>query len=201
MLFRIGSDLSVSDHSELWIEVKIQIYFLVLFYFQTNRIEIKRIECTIFADYFEPNFTCTYKPVRRNVYGIDIRLKLRETIQAVHAHFELFYRYTTYQRFLINRWEDACGFFDGTVPSALLDIIQKNFGNITNVNHTCPYLQNETIIFNTNSLNMANVIIEPLLPAGDFKLNLTFVKTEGKLRMPLATATVLFSVSDYRIWF
>lgn len=162
----------------------------------SNRVELQTIECGAIEEYSLGSI-CDIHIVARNTFAINISNNLRHPIDNVQLHVVLYYRYNRYQKYLIDRWEDICGYFSGKVPSPILDIILKNTKQFSNVNHTCPYSGSMT--FAAKQFKMDNFIIEPLLPAGKFRADVSF--TEGAKRNTVSHIKVFFSISDHRVWF
>lgn len=161
----------------------------------SNRVELHHIECGAIEEYSLGSI-CNIRIIARNTFSINISNTLRNPIDNVHLHVVLFYKYNTFQKFLIDRWEDICGYFSGKVPSPVLDIIFSNTIQFSNINHTCPF--NGSMTFSAPRYKMDNFIIEPLLPAGKFRADVSF--TEGAKRNVVSHIKVFFAISDLRIW-
>lgn len=73
-----------------------------------------------------------------------------------------------------------------------------NVGKYIHPKHPCPYYLNETISIRIDKYDIRSFRFEPLLPAGDYRMNVTFA--EGKERHTIFVLEVSGSDSDHRVW-
>lgn len=142
--------------------------------------------------------TCVFRAIGHNIFKVNATFPLLRNISKVWVHFETMYRYTSYRAYPINRWENVCAFLAGKDDQIITKIVFSNLQRYTNVNHTCPFLANEILKFQVDRINMDYFKLDYLLPAGDYRMNLTY--TEGVERNHVIALEVSFAISDYRIW-
>ena len=162
-----------------------------------NRFQFERMECKVNAD-FVGEFRCIFKPLVHNTYYVDITLELIQEIREISVHFELYYRFATYRKFMIDIWEDMCGYLEShdSAKVRVMNLIFKNIHNLTNVHHACPY--NGTVFIRSERYSFENFAFEPLLPSGRYRIDLNY--TNDKRELSYVSVQTFVSVSDYRLW-
>lgn len=141
---------------------------------------------------------CVVRAIARDVYKVNVSVFVQKQLNNIQVHVETFYRYATFQKYPIERWESLCDFLSGRGNPILLKIMFANVGKYIQVKHPCPYKLNETISILIERYDIRSFRFEPLLPAGDYRLNVTFA--EGKERHTIFVIEASGSVSDHRIW-
>lgn len=140
-----------------------------------------------------------WKPVAPNVYRHNMTLILTRPLREGWVHFDMYYKYTTYNRFLINLWEDFCGFWRGSGGSPLSSLALENAMRI-GVNFSfklqCPLTGK--IMMTHNGLNMSKAVL-PLVPAGRYRLDIAYAEKKGG--PAFIAVQYFFSISDLRVWF
>lgn len=113
------------------------------------------------------------------------------------AHGVLYYRYNTYQKYAIDLWEDLCGFLNDKAHFMMW--IMSRLQHFSNLNHTCPYTG--TVILKANNISVDKFRIEPLLPAGRYRLdlNLTKLPRNNDIQNVYGMMRIFDSISDHRI--
>lgn len=165
-----------------------------------NNMILERIEYKMFEEGIFSYYNIELKPIAHNVYRINATAILLRRCDTMWAHIILYYRYATYQKFLIDLWEDVCGFLDGVVTGPLTKIGMDNLKTLDvelNFPKKCPLRPGQLSIVH-RSLNYSNVVI-PLLPAGRYRLDIFMsAKRNGSIQGQTQT---YFSISDFRVWF
>lgn len=139
---------------------------------------------------------CDLRLLSRDRFYLHIHCHLIRPLKSINLHGVLNYRYNTYQKFLIDRWEDVCGYFADNKSSLLINLFMQIISNYTSFNHTCPFTEDLFVLMTNYSMN--EIIVKPLLPAGQFRMDINF--TEGERKKSILGLQVYFKVSDYRIW-
>ena len=162
----------------------------------SNRFMFERVECEMFN--YVANHSCYAKMVARDTISVDFFITPSQPMRNLKLHSVFYYRFNphTYSKFLVDHWEDLCGYLSGRKSSPLLDVAFKLFGSHSNMNHSCPYNESIKVVFKDYELK--KFIIEPLLPAGRFRLD-NFYYGGGPEKL-IASVKVYFAISDHRIW-
>lgn len=158
-------------------------------------ISYEKMLCDVNPKYISSH-SCLVRPVARETFSVQSRAHLIRPINEIQANVRLYYRYNTYQKFLIDRWEDVCGYLSGKKPSLMIDVVSDYFYKYSNMNHTCPF--EGDIIYKCDRISSKDLLIRPLLPAGRFHFDTNF--THGKNREFIGNVQIFFSVSDHRVW-
>lgn len=140
------------------------------------------------------------RPVARNVYKLNISVTPNRDLNVIWGHFVLYHRYTSWQTFLIDRWENLCNQLNGKRISPVLELIHKTFQKNSNINHTCPYLKDEFMSIQTIDRMILNdyLIALPLFPSGDYRFEYSL--SEAKDSDYMIIFKFYFTVSDIRVW-
>lgn len=87
------------------------------------------------------NVTCYNKPYNRTVQLINMDFELSNGIILYNANvnIQVFYKYNTYQPFLINVNENLCDLLSGSVTSKIFIMQMENIMKSGTINHPCPY--------------------------------------------------------------
>lgn len=115
------------------------------------------------------NASCYLRPVRRNYRLIDLDGYLVITLNQVHVRVTLFYKYQTYQKFLIDLTQDFCGYVDGTKSATLIDMIMVGLAKTATFNHTCPYSPGPQKI---NGYYLDSSKFPKIVPEGQYRLDI-----------------------------
>ena len=140
------------------------------------------------------NRTCNFRPVARNTIKVDIEVLLKESVDNVQIHFDLYYRYNI----PIDRYVDLCQYLKDKDASKapLMRFLMENIGKYSSMNHTCPY--GSVIFWKADHFNFDNFKFTPLLPSGRFRLDIEFFNN-SRLNL-IAFAQIYFKISDHRLW-
>lgn len=144
------------------------------------------------------DYECDFHAIRYNVFRINFSIKSRQTLENIQVHFDTMFRYSKFQKFPVNRWENLCDFLSGKGNQPILAVLFGNLQNYTNVNHTCPFEANETLTLKADQYEWDSFAFKYFLPAGDFRFNITY--TEGAQRNMLGRFEAHFAISDHRVW-
>lgn len=142
-----------------------------------------------------------FRSIAYNVIRFNVTFTLTKPINRVWLHFVLYRKYMRYQKYLINLWEDACTFFDGSKISPMTKVIFWNLQRLgAQVKYKCPF-SNELMIAHSG-LNISQFITFTV-PSARYRLDIT-VSSENKSNNNgggLVTFQIYFSVSDHRVLF
>lgn len=143
--------------------------------------------------------TFNWRLVAPNTISLNITMqRLLKELNHADIHIVLFHRYATWQKFLIDVWEDLCDVVARRVVKApVFSIVYQNFKQYTNVDHPCPYRVNESIYAAADRIDFHN-IPTPLVPSGAYRADFTF--TEGRNRHPFLFMQVHIDISDHRVY-
>lgn len=125
---------------------------------------------------------------------------MRRDLNNIWMHFNMYHRYTTWQKFLIDRWENLCDYLNGKRIAPVIEVLFKIFQKNSNINHTCPYREIEIILAQTIDRMILDdyLIALPLLPSGDYRFELSIA--EGKGENSIMLWKMYFTISDIRVW-
>lgn len=158
---------------------------------------MRGIDCT-YNESYVINTACLFRATARNVYVGNVSIILLKQLNDIQIHMEAFYRYATFQKFPVDRWENVCDYLSGRGNHILFKILMDNLGKYITPQHPCPYKVNETVSITAERFDVRSFHFEPLLPAGDYRLIVTYA--EGKERHWVFSFELTGSVSDHRIW-
>lgn len=140
--------------------------------------------------------------IARNVIKVNASVELTEPVNRFWLHATLFYKYTIYQKYLIEVHDEVCQYLNVSVPfNALAQLAAWNvleFIDDTNIEFeiVCPF--NGVLTVSNDGLNLSR-LITPLLPAGRYRVDAAL--SRRKTSPPFATAQLYVRISDFRIWF
>lgn len=157
----------------------------------------RRWEYKLLDESFVRDFVFDWRPVGRNTIRMNVSAVLLKQWDRVDTHIVLYHRYATWQRYLVNVWEDFCNVFGASKLSPIGYILHNNFNKYTNIRHPCPYRVNETVWLRTSAYNFSSLTI-PLLSSGQYRVDVTFAN--GKQRQSVFFGRLYFEVSDHRVW-
>lgn len=141
------------------------------------------------------------KTIAPNVIKFRVNFTVTSPINEMWVHSILYYKYNTYQKFLIESTDEVCSFYNGIKENLLGKVILDNYLKHqhyvrTNVKLKCPFFG--TLYTECDGFNYSHSVF-PLLPAGRFRFDSYFSPTkDGPL---YATVQFYFRVSDLRVWF
>lgn len=165
----------------------------------TNNILFERIETRIMNPEVMSYFVFEMKPIAPNVYRMNATVITTRPLQTFWVRYVLYRKSTTYTKYLIDLWEDACAFLGPSYMAPLSKIVLDNFmanGLHFNFPLRCPLNGSMSIIH--DRINISH-LVTPLVAAGRYRLDMT--TAEGKGRNLIAFAQIYGSVSDLRVWF
>ncbi|XP_053949196.1 uncharacterized protein LOC128857465 [Anastrepha ludens] len=135
--------------------------------------KLVKLECLPNARYIR-NATCAIKAVNRYRSLANMECDIVDRLQNVSLNLEIFQRNTAnhFKPFLVNVTTNVCKIFDRQSFDAYATIVAKILKDVSNVNHTCPYM---------NHLIVKNLLLEarylPIVPPlGFYKLVLHFLE-------------------------
>lgn len=159
-----------------------------------EKVEFKAVEFDLFKhQYYD------FRLKARNVYSYNYTAVLSRPMKTGWWHVVLYYRYNTYTKFLVDRWENFCEFWEGASDSPLAELLVENVNRLgvkTNFEWHCPL--SGTITIHHDNLNVSH-IVWPLMPAGRYRLDATLAGAKNDKFY--AEFQFYFQISDLRIWF
>lgn len=141
------------------------------------------------------------RPVQRNILRFNASFSLTVPINQMFLHILLYYKYNTYQKFLIHQIGEVCAFSRGEYLNPLGKIFRENLMDLNggmelNFEIQCPYYGDLRIYHSGVNFSQVNF---PLLPAGRYRFDVSFTPTRNG---PVyAKYFVYFAISDIRVWF
>lgn len=144
------------------------------------------------------NLKCDFRLVARQRFNFVFNCDPSSPLNVIQLHTVLRYRYNrlTYQTFLVDLWEDWCGFFSGKTHSLLLERLYENAPPFINKDYLCPYT--DSIAVDMKNFSSKNIIFADLLPAGQYRVDFYFAEKRGET--PFFSFQLYLEVSDNRIW-
>lgn len=100
----------------------------------------------------------------------------------------------TYQRFVIDLWENPCDWLRGK-RAFILDWTVGKALKYSNINHPCPY--RDQIYVKADNISMVDFPVEQLFPAGRYRVDINI--TDGTKKKLLVKSQFFLSVSDHRV--
>lgn len=165
---------------------------------QENLVIFRRVELKVLDDSYFESVTFDWRPVAHNVIRLNATAhNLLKTVNFMEIHVVAYHRYATWQKFLIDLWENACDALDPNIYTPVLDIAFKFVRPYTNFRHPCPYRVNETVYFAADKMNFSKLLM-PLLPSGPYRLDVTVAV--GRTRHPILFLQIYTEISDHRVW-
>lgn len=167
-----------------------------MFFAQRNEFSYEKLECFDYKNICT-SFKCDLRPIARDRYNAFAKCNLTRPITTAHAHIVLKYRRNTftYETFLVDVWEDMCAFLSGSLHGPVLSHLYPNVAQYTNINHSCPYTGN--VFISMKNISSKAGFIEPMLPAGRFRVDVDVAESRGK--QPFAGMKFYVRVSDNRL--
>lgn len=134
----------------------------------------------------------------RDRIRVDVELTLHRRITSAFVHYTLYKQYSTneYRKYLIDGWEDYCGYMNGDKKNLVLSRVYPVFGKYTNINHTCPYEPGFYFgkVYNLSVNSVAPIM---LVPSGRYRLEIT---AHEVFKGPMMAKVKLFgSISEHRV--
>lgn len=165
----------------------------------TNNIILEKVEPKLLNTSLMSYVKWEFRPIAPNVFRHNMTFVLPQPLHTGWIHFDLYYKYKTYNKFLIDFWENFCGFWDGKGGSPLSALAYENIlraGHKLNFKLQCPL--SGTLMVINERLNMSEQVF-PLVPAGRYRLDLTYALKKNEQAYLLAQ--FYFRISDLRVWF
>lgn len=159
---------------------------------------MERVECVRIPNSILSVKRCVAKSLSRDRIHVDGLGVVSRTINTTFIHVSVYYQFSNneYRPFLINKWEDLCGYFRGEMGNFLIAFIYPVIRDYTNIGHTCP-IKADSYYFKikNESINMFNY--DQLVPAGRYRIDIDAHEGfEGKQFLKIK---IYGSVSDHRI--
>lgn len=133
---------------------------------------------------------------------VDAEILFNRTVKSTFIHYAVYYQHSTneYRPFLVNGWEDFCGYLNGDDwknggKNVLISFIYRTLRNYTNV-RSCP-IQPKTYYFKMDNVSVNVFNYDQLVPAGRYRIEIDV--HDGYKGKQFATLKVYGSVSDHRV--
>lgn len=140
-----------------------------------------------------------FRPIQRNIIKINCSLTLTVPIDQLFLHITLYYKYNTYQKYLIHQIGELCAFSRGEYLNPLGRLFRENIMEMEmkfDFMMQCPYYGTLQIFHGGVNFSQVNF---PLLQAGRYRFDVAFTPTRyGPI---YAKYSVYFAISDIRVWF
>ena len=142
---------------------------------------------------------CDIKHISRRDMRVNLENSFEKPVTTAWAHIVVYYKYNTYQKYAIDLWENLCGFLDQKAQSYFMAWAVSRVMNYTNLSHPCPYTEN--IVIKVNNISIDAIQIEPLMPAGRYRIdiNLTKISHTYEPENVYGIYKIFLSVLDNRI--
>lgn len=195
--FRLYTLLSVMNIFSCY--VSIFFYFILRLWwtnlFQDPRIIFQRVECEA-NDTYMKLVHCYGRPIARYLFDLNVTATLKTTITP-RIHFVLNYRYNSYEKYMIDRWEDPCKYFNGTGDALLFELLYSNLRDLLSW-RTCPLRNNERFTILSREFSADDYSIDPEFPAGKYRfdVHLTYGYTESSI----LSLQFYFTLSNHEVW-
>lgn len=166
-----------------------------------NNILFEKYELEVFdGSYMNVNWE-KHRPIAPNVLDVNISLTMKKVPEEIWMRGVLYYKYTMYQKFLIDVSMELCAFLNGTVGNPVGEVIWQNYlklqkNVVLNFKMQCPF--NGTLNTLISPLNISDMNI-PLMPAGRYRFDIHY--SAHKCGTVVMIIRYFFSISDLRVWF
>lgn len=140
-----------------------------------------------------------YRPLALNTHKLNVTVVLARPVETLWLRFRLYYKYTYYQKYLIDVREDACAFFRGIENSPVAKILMENYNRMGvqfNFKLQCPL--SGTLMAWNDRINSSHWKL-PLMNAGRYRWDTTAMPSKYGKEYGVARAYV--TISDFRVWF
>lgn len=163
---------------------------------QRNTIIFERFECLPNRNGMFSSTKCEMKRISRDNIKVLVNISLVKPVKDVWVHGVFYHKYTRFQKFPIDLWENLCAWLSGKGKSYFGEWGARNLLNYSNVNHSCPYDGN--VIVKADNFSLKDLLnFEVFLPSGRFRMDVNL--TEGYRKRVFFISKTYFSVSDHRI--
>lgn len=164
-----------------------------------NNILFERFEFQIVNQSAFKYYDVQMKTIAPNILKYNLTGIYYHEVTELWMHFILYYKYKTYQKFLIDLWENVCESLNSKLLAPVFKLALDNIRELgvhINFKWKCPFPLRINIYH--PGLNMSHAVV-PLLPAGRYRFNVSFALQRGKSEY--LDVQVYFAISDLRVFF
>lgn len=140
-------------------------------------------------------WNCNIKCISHHHVRFEIVGNLTKPLNDIWTHTVAYYKYTTYQKYAVDLWENMCGWLLGKSRSFVLDWTLDRMLKYTNFAHPCPY--KGMVYLQHNNFSISTIPLVPLVPAGRYRLDINI--TDGSHKQIYLIGKLFFEVADDRI--
>lgn len=136
--------------------------------------------------------------MNRDRMRVHMEATFNRTLESIFVHSSIFHQFSNneYRPFLLNVWEDFCGYMRGDKRNMYLNLLAPLFMKNINFNHTCPYHPGMYLV-KFDNVSVSDLDTIKIIPAGRYRLELSYhIGFKGPF---LLTHKIYYSVSDHRI--
>lgn len=173
-----------------------------------NNLFFEKFKYTVLDRSLIPKDWIDIRPIAPNVYRLNTTITVAQTLNELWYSGVLYYKYNTYQKYLIGFKYEMCALMDaildGNDANPYTKIIMDNTAQFmwdsdmeTKLQYKCPIEPGELYVRH-KSLNASRFSL-PLMQAGRYRLNL-FTQT-SEHASPFMSGELYFRISDLRVWF
>lgn len=113
-------------------------------------------------------------------------------------HFILNLRYNSFEKYMIDRWEDPCGYLNGTGYAPVFEILYDNFRHLLSW-HACPFRKNQLFTILSERFAGHDYSIDPDFPAGKYRFDVLIASGHEKLFV--MSMAIYFTLTDHGVWY
>lgn len=161
--------------------------------------EFERFECISNPNGPYKNTTCQVKKVGWRNLKVNIAAYLTRPITDIQVNTVMYYKYSKYQRFPVNIWENICDALSGKSESHSFNWMFKPIlqypNTTTNWGHLCPF--DGFVYLRAPNIPLDILPFIPLVPSGQYMFDLGFY--EANRTKYLGTFKMFVAISDHRV--
>lgn len=164
-----------------------------------NKVLFEKVEVPVMDKELMPMFYFNMRPIAPNVFKMNLTVDLTQPLNKTWVGIVLYYKYNTYQKYLIDIWDEGCKYLNAGTHSPLADVLIFNalkFDFKFNFELRCPAVSGKYSVTHEH-LNVSQATI-PLLSSGRYRAEMWVAQSKGG--RPFAVVKAYFSISDIRIW-
>lgn len=169
----------------------------------TNNNIFEKYDYEVFNKTLMKDLWIFMRPIAPNVYKVNASFEITDPINEIWYQYQLFRKYNTYQKFLIDMNMEMCGIFNKTSSNPLASVLLENNKRIeqmdgfyTNIKPQCPFYGHYELWhtgFNSSLYSF------PLVPSGQYRVDVTTRRTKDGPK--IMKMRFFGHVSDLRVWF
>ncbi|XP_075150328.1 uncharacterized protein LOC142224443 [Haematobia irritans] len=151
--------------------VVLLILWSVLWPIETN-VRFTNLKCESYRPDFARFLTCRLKVVRRGIISLHVNAKLLQPpVTNITLNLSLQKKLSGYRPFLYNTTFDFCKFMLNRKEKTFAMLVFGVLGKYSNINHTCPYMENVIV---DNFTIYENSFKRLPLPIGEYMFQFKF---------------------------